>query len=380
MQGGIPIARLFGIEIRVSPAWVVLIALITVIGAEQAALLSPSLSVPLQWAIGVGVALAFLVSVVAHELAHALVARSRGVPERVIVLGIVGGTAPLSIEASRPTDELLIASAGPVLSLMLGVAVIVLGGFIGLEAPQLDALAGGVIVVGGLNLALGMLSLIPGMPLDGGRIVRAIAWYRSGDPIAAGLVAARVGRFTGWFVTALGVVIALIGSASFGLLALALGWMLSTGARTLDRRTRLARLLRGIPVQDAMEREPPRVGPQLTVDTFADRFTGEDAVTALAVVERDELLGVIGAQRLRRLGRRRFATTRAREIMASPPLVPFLAPGADLADAIDLLALPGLDALAVAAGGHLEGLLTRRSLSALVQARTSAIIAAGGVT
>jgi Zn-dependent protease len=378
MPGGIPVARLFGIEIRVSLAWVVLLALITVIGAEQAALISPDLAGPLQWAIGVGIAVAFLVSVLSHELAHALVARGRGVAVRAIVLGLVGGTAPLSIEAATPTDELMIACSGPLLSLVLGVTLITAGGFAGLAAPELGALAGGVIVVGGLNLILGVLSLVPGMPLDGGRIVRALAWYRSGDPVRAGLAAARFGRITGWFITALGVTLALFGSASLGLLLLALGWVLATGARTLDRRSRLERLLRGVPVQDAMERDAPRVGPHLTVDTFAARFAGEDAVTALAVVDHEEVLGVIGAQRIRRLGRRRFATTRAAEIMAAPPAVPFLAPGADLADAIDLLALPGLDALAVAVGGHLEGLLTRRSLSALVEARTLARVGPGG--
>ena len=99
MSGGIPVLRILGIEIRVSMVWIVLLALITVVGAQQAAFASPSLSPVIQWAIGVGVALLFFGSVIAHELAHALVGRRRGVPSTSIVLGFIGGLAPLAIQA-----------------------------------------------------------------------------------------------------------------------------------------------------------------------------------------------------------------------------------------------------------------------------------------
>jgi Zn-dependent protease len=372
MEGGVPVARLFGFEIRVSIAWIVLVALVTMIGAEQAGLASPDLAPVLQWIVGVGVATGFLVSVIAHELAHALVGRGRGVNQRAIVLGFLGGLAPLSIEAAQPTDEFVIAVSGPLVSLALGVTALTGGGLIGVASDGLAPIAGGVIVVGGLNLLLGLLSLMPGLPLDGGRIVRSLAWYRSGDPVRAGLATARLGRIVGYGATGLGIVLALIGAASFGLLVLALGWMLTNGARALDRRSRLEIALRGVPVRDAMDRNPAWVGPHLTIDTFADRFSGEGAVSALAVVDHDTVLGVLGVQRVRRLGRRKVASTRAGEAMASPPQVPFLSPDADLASAIDVLGRPGLDGLAVVADGRLEGMLTRQSLSAVVAARSGA--------
>ena len=113
MNGGVPIARILGIEIRVSLAWTLLIALITVIGAQQATIGAPDLNPVVQWLIGVAVALLFFVSVIAHELAHAIVGRRRGVPATSIVLGFIGGLAPLGIQAARPRDELAIAVAGP---------------------------------------------------------------------------------------------------------------------------------------------------------------------------------------------------------------------------------------------------------------------------
>jgi Zn-dependent protease len=368
---GIPVARLFGIEIRVSLTWVILIAIVTLIGAEQATLSAPSLAPVLQWVVGGGVAVTFLASVLAHELAHSLVARRRGVPAAPIVLGFVGGLAPLAIQARRPTDELAIAVAGPFLSLGIAVAILTIGGFVGLAAPGLEPIAGGLVVVGGLNLGLGILSLVPGLPLDGGRVVRALAWHRTHDVDRANRITARIGRLFGWSSTGLGVVLALTGLTTAGLLVLSMGWFLTTGARTIDRRSRMEQLLRGIPVADAMERDVPWVGPHLTIDTFANRYEGEDAVSALAVVEHDRVLGVLGAQRVKRLGRRRFASTRAADVMASPPQAPLLAPADALWSAIEALGQAGLDGLAVIEDGRLAGMLTRRSLATIIQARVA---------
>ncbi|MEO5964093.1 MAG: site-2 protease family protein, partial [Candidatus Limnocylindrales bacterium] len=125
MTVGVPIARLFGIEIRISFTWAFLVAIVTLIGAEEAAVSAPSLAAPVQWLIGALVALAFLASVIAHELAHALVGRRYGVPATSILLGFVGGLAPLNIQADSPRRELAIAIAGPALS--LGVGVVLLG-------------------------------------------------------------------------------------------------------------------------------------------------------------------------------------------------------------------------------------------------------------
>jgi Zn-dependent protease/predicted transcriptional regulator len=372
VNGGVAIARLFGIEIRISLAWAVLAAIVTLIGAEQAALTSPGLAAPLQWAIGGLVALGFLASVIAHELTHALVGRRRGVPVTVIVLGFIGGLAPLGIQARRPRDELAIAISGPLLSLVLALLVLPLAVATGMLGAGVGAVAGGLIILSGLNLVLGLVSLMPGLPLDGGRIVRAIAWARSGDPDRAGRVAARVGRALGWITVGVGVAMSLGDQFTGGLLVLSLGWLIATGAKTLDRRLDLEILLRGVTVGDAMQVDGPRVAPHLTVDTFADRFQGPDAVSAVPVVEDDRVVGVIGARRLKRLGRRSFGTTRAEAIMAVPPQAPILAGGDSLWDAVEVLNSIGLDGLAVAVEGRLAGMITREAVAGVIQARVAA--------
>ena len=132
-----------GIEIRVSLAWTLLIALITVIGAQQATIGAPDLNPVVQWLIGVAVALLFFVSVIAHELAHAIVGRRRGVPATSIVLGFIGGLAPLGIQAARPRDELAIAVAGPAVSLAIGVLLLLAGMLVATIVPSTAPVSGG---------------------------------------------------------------------------------------------------------------------------------------------------------------------------------------------------------------------------------------------
>jgi Zn-dependent protease len=371
MTGGIPIARLFGIEIRVSLTLAMLVAIVVLIGASEAALVDPAIPEPLQWLIGGGVAIGFLASVIAHELAHAIVGRRRGVAVGAVVLGFIGGLAPMAIEARRPRDELAIALAGPAVSLGVALVAVPLAVGLGAGVPGLRPAAGGLLVVGGLNLVLGILSLLPGLPLDGGRAVRAIAWERTGDPDRAGHVTARVGLLLGWATIGVGIALLFLSldNVSVGLLFVALGWLLSGGSRTLERRLMLERVLRGATVDDALLRDVPRVSPHLTIDTFADRFAGPDAVLAVPVVDGDEVVGVVGVRRLRRLGGRRFGTTRAADLMVSPPLAPILAPGDALWDAIELLSRRGLDGLAVVEDGLLAGMLTLDSAGVAIRAR-----------
>ncbi|HET7831308.1 MAG TPA: site-2 protease family protein [Candidatus Limnocylindrales bacterium] len=378
-MGGVPIARLLGIEIRVSFTWAILVAIVTLLGAEQAAITAPGLATPVRWLIGIAIALGFLVSVVIHELAHALVGRRYGVEAKVIVLGFVGGLAPLSIQASTPRRELSIALAGPLVSLALGGGLLAVGVLDALVAPGLGALAGSLVVLGALNVLLAALSLLPGMPLDGGRVVRALAWARTADKDRAGAVTARVGRLLGFTVIGVGIAMALADLATEGLLVVALGWLLTTGARTLDRRLALERLLRGATVREAMQPAAAWVGPNLTVDTFADRYEGPEGVPAMPVVDDDRVLGIIGRRRLQRLGRRRFGSTRAMDVMAVPPQTPVLAPDDPLWDALDVMNTGGLEGLAVAVEGRLTGMLTRDSVSEAVRLRAAAQAARGGM-
>jgi Zn-dependent protease/CBS domain-containing protein len=369
-EQGVAIGRVLGIEIRISMAWVVMLAIVTVLGVEQAASRAPTLHPVMQWMIGGAVAALFLGSVIVHELAHSLVGRRRGVPATSVVLGFIGGLAPLAIRADRPRDELAIAIAGPLLSAAAGLTITGAGIALLTLAPGWGVLADALVVVGVLNLTLAVISLVPALPVDGGRVVRALAWARTGDRDRASLIAAAVGRIFGWVAAGVGLALALAGLAIEGVVAIALGWLLNTAARTVESRVAMERLVRGMHVEDAMDRDVGSVGPHLTLDTFADRFDGPNAVTALPVVDDDQVIGVIGRRRLQRLRRRRYATTRVQDVMASPPKVPLLRPGDALWDAVELIMARDVDALAVADEGRLAGLVTRATVARAVRTLT----------
>jgi Zn-dependent protease/CBS domain-containing protein len=369
VNGGVPIARLFGIEIRVSLSLALLVAVVVLIGADQAGVMAPGLEAPLQWLTGAIVALGFLASVVAHELAHALVGRRRGVATTSVIVGFMGSLVPISIQAARPRDELVIALAGPALSLVLAAVMLPVSLVLGDVGSPAGPVAGGLFVVGALNLALGVLSLLPGMPLDGGRAVRAIAWARTGDRDRASRASARAGRLTGVAIIGFGVVPVLIAALSSGILLVALGWPLSSASTTLDQRLDIDRYLAGATVAEALVRDVPRVGPALTVDTFAARLLDPEGPRAVPVMDGERVLGVIGAGRIRRLSRAKLATQRASDVMVVPPAAPLLTLDHSLWDAVEIVNRRSLDGLAVVSEAGLEGMITRESLGSAVRAR-----------
>ncbi|HET7727655.1 MAG TPA: site-2 protease family protein [Candidatus Limnocylindrales bacterium] len=368
---GLPIARIAGLEIRVSLTWVFLLAIVTVLGAQAAAAASDALAPPIEWMIGGATAFAFLATVIAHELAHALVARSHGLAVTTLVIGFLGGTTPFDLQGRTAREEIEIGLAGPLLSLALGAVLVVSSGMLDGDGIA-GALSGGVLVVGVLNLVLGGLSLLPAMPLDGGRLVRAVSWAHSGDPRRGSRASALIGRVTGWVLIAAGAALALAIGPAEGLMVMSLGWLVTTGAGAVERRLALETLLEGVVVRDAMERDVPRVPPHLTLDTFADRFAGtrnDPGATTIPVVDGERVVGVIAADRVRRLGRRRWATTRADEVMADLSRVPILDAGAALWDGLESLRRAGLDGLPVTDGPVFEGVLTRRSATNLIRER-----------
>ena len=370
MRGGVPIARIRGIEVRISLPWILLLALSAIVGAEQASVASPALGAPVHGLIGAVVGLGFLASAAVHELAHAFTARRFGVPVSQVVVGFVGGGAPGS-EASRPPDDMLVALAGPMASFVLAFASLPLALGAVLLGSQLGAVAGGLVILGGLNLAMGILSLVPAPPLDGARVVRAIGWSRKGSLQAGIGLSIRVGRAVAFIAVGVGIALTVIGRASEGLMLLLLGWLLQKESGAQEQRLMLDGVLKGTSVRDAMRTDVPVVSPSLTLDVYADRFADEGSVEAFPVVDDGHVVGVIGRTQLRRLGRGKLAETRTADAMAKPPAAPLVTPDADLGGTAELLGRLGLDGLAVVEDERLMGVITRETIRSLVRLRTA---------
>ncbi|MGW4202747.1 site-2 protease family protein [Streptomyces sp. NPDC004726] len=222
------------------------------------------------WAAGLGTAVVFFVSLLAHELAHAVVARRNGVVVDDIVLWLLGGVARLKSEASSPAAELRIAGVGPLVSLLLG-GLFVLGTWLLALASAPGLLIAVAAWLAGINLLLAVFNALPAAPLDGGRLLRAFLWWRTGDRLRATAGATAAGRVLGWLLIVLGLVVFMRGGGLGGLWLTLIGWFLIAAATAEGRQARVRGALAGVPVRDAMTRDPLTVPADLTVaDLLAD--------------------------------------------------------------------------------------------------------------
>ena len=369
-MNGIPVARLFGFEIRIHPSWVLIVAFITVVVVGQLDDQAPDLPVAGRWLMGGVIAAAFLLSVLAHELGHGVAARRRGLDVGPITIYFFGGSASFHLESERPRDEAVIALAGPLVSLAIGGLLAIVGlAASATSVTVVQAIGGVAIVLAALNLVLGGANLVPAYPLDGGRLVRAIVWARSGDERKASRTAAMTGRVSSWVLLGAGFAIILTRDTWDGLMLGLSGWFLGSASRAIMRRLDVQDLLQGLSVGDVMERGVSSIPPNLTVDTFAQRVLDGSDAPALPVVSDEQIVGIVGIAQLRRLRRGSWSTTRAEDLMVAPPLLPIVAAGDTLWSALDRLRRSGLDGLPVAEGAGLLGVVTRQAILATVQSR-----------
>ncbi|MEU2737931.1 site-2 protease family protein [Streptomyces sp. NPDC007095] len=271
MRATFTLGRISGVRIGVH--WSVLLIFgIIAFGLAQGRLpqVYPGHSPVEYWVAGLGAAVVFFASLLAHELAHAVVARRNGVVVDDIVLWLLGGVARLKSEASSPAAELRTAGVGPLVSLVLG-GLFVLGAWLLAMVSAPELLVEVVAWLGGINLLLAVFNSLPAAPLDGGRLLRAFLWWRTGDRLRATAGATMAGRVLGWLLIGLGLVAFMRGGGLGGLWLALIGWFLIAAATAEGRQAQLRGVLAGVPVRDAMTRDPLTVPAALTVaDLLAD--------------------------------------------------------------------------------------------------------------
>ena len=364
---GIPIARVFGIEIRVTFGWVFVLALVAVIAVGELTTIDPALEGVIAWVLGAMVAAGFFLSSMSHDLAHALVARRRGVEVKSIGVSFFGGATPLDPSSADPGDDAVIAASGPLASLGIGAALFgITLGVVGV-AGEFNAAAGVLIVLVFLNLILGLVNLVPAYPLDGGRIVRDIVWRRSGSERNGWRAAARTGRLTGMVIAGIGIAYLAVEINATGVMIALTGWFFVMSANTVRDKMKLEDLLGGHAVREAMDEDPTTVTPALTVDTFAAQILdGESPLFAVPVVEGETVVGILGPIQLRRMQKAEWATTRVGDVMAKPPAMTTLTPDEPMRPALERMYKAGLDGLPVLEDGRLVGVMTRQGVGRFV--------------
>ena len=367
MNGILTLGRLGGVQIRIHWSWLVVFALIVwSLAASVFPSQNPELSDGVHLAMGFVAALLFFASVLLHELGHAWQARREGLEIDGITLWLFGGVAEFKGAFPSPGAEFRIAIAGPLVT--LGLAV----GFLLVALASLPSAVDGVAAwLGYINLTLLVFNLIPALPLDGGRVLRAGLWRARGDLAWATRVAADVGMGFGYLFIALGVLMFIVQGSFSGAWLAFIGWFLLQAATAEARYVATEQALAGLKVGDLMVRHPVTVDPDLTVGHFMDEIASSRRFTTYPVVDGSgRPIGLLAFGSVAAVPRSEWDARRVGESMIPLEQVPLLTESTPAVDALaDLSSRPRANRGLVVDNGHLEGLLSITDLARALEAR-----------
>jgi Zn-dependent protease/CBS domain-containing protein len=372
---GFRLCRLFGIAIVVDWSLIIIFTLITVhLGLAVFPRWHPEWTTPFVWGMALGTALLFFASVLAHELSHALVARIYDVPVRQITLFIFGGMAHMEEEPSSPKAEFWISVVGPFTSIAIGV-IATLGGLAIANVPaeafeedpaaalaSLGPAATLLLWLGPINLILGIFNMVPGFPLDGGRVLRAILWWRMKNVVRATQWAARAGQWFAFTLMALGVLSFFAGDLIGGLWLLLIGWFLNNAARMSYEQLVMRRVLEGVAVTRLMSRDVASVPPDLSVDALVHEVLMGTDQQAFPVIGGRGLEGLVCLEDVRKVARDAWPQVKVSEIMTPASNLTTVGPDADGQRAMEALMRRDVNQVPVMDRGKFVGLVRRRDL------------------
>jgi Zn-dependent protease/CBS domain-containing protein len=370
MRGaGLRIARIFGIPIYLHPSWFLVFALVTLSLASGFAENNQDWSDGRQWAVGVFASLLFFGSVLFHELSHSVVALHYRIPVRSITLFIFGGVAQIPRDPERAWHEFLIAAAGPFSSALLA------GGFFLLQIHSPDGSIAHEIGdwLSLVNLSLALFNLVPGFPLDGGRILRAILWGATGSYRKATRIASRSGEAIGLLLIAAGVTGAVLGRRAGvgpfeGLWIAFIGWFLWNMARQSYAQGETQGMLASLTVADVMAPDAPTVSRDLTLDEYSREVARSKSRTHLVVGD-GRLVGLITIGALKAVPESEWPRTSVQAIMIPRERMYWAAPHETALSLMEHMRESNLQHVAVVDGEQIVGLVTLESVSHAVQIR-----------
>ena len=301
-----------GIPIEINYSWFLIVALVAwSLASHYFPGQVPGLSPTTYWGLGIVSALALFASVLLHELGHSVVAQRNGIAIRGITLHVFGGVAKLAREADSPGVEFRVAAAGPAVSFALALGCHLLLRVPGWPEPA-AALLGYLRFV---NFVVAIFNLVPGFPLDGGRILRALLWWWRGDLQQATRVTGAIGGGFAYALMLLGVVSFALGNPVQGIYFLFIGIFLKQAADASVEQVAWRQALQGITVGDVMTREVVTVDPDLTLARLADDLFWHHRFTSFPVVEGGQVIGIVALKHLRDYPRERWGEVRVREAM-----------------------------------------------------------------
>ena len=372
MSSAFNIGKLFGIRFRLHYTWFIIFLLVTISLSWQVfPALYPGWTVFTYWVIGIVTSLLFFASVVAHELAHSLVARFYGIPVKSITLFIFGGMAQIAREASRPGAELKMAAAGPACSLAIGGLFALLWLFTRGIIEPVAALA---FWLAQINVVLVIFNLIPGFPLDGGRVFRSLMWHFIGNYKRSTQIAVRVGQGVGYLFILTGILIVFLrpfGLDWFSGLWLAfIGWFLENAASSSYRQAQWRDALHGFSVSQVMTSVYPAVPPNITINQLVQGYIFAGGHRLFMVVVEGKLEGLLTLDNIKSVPQPSWEATQVKEIMTPVDKLKVAHSDQEALGVLEQMEMDGVNEMAVVREGRVIGLITRDNLMRFLHIRS----------
>jgi len=357
VRSQIKLGRVFGIQIGLHYSWFLIALLIVFSHSSQFHSSNPAWGDGVILTLAVGTAILFFVSLLLHELAHSLVATSNKLPVKEITLFALGGVSQIEKNPESAKVEFWMAFVGPLTSAVIGVICLTLARLIG--DPSSSPWMAMLLWLGYINLTLAGFNLLPGYPLDGGRVLRALIWWKTGDADRSTQSAARVGQAIAFGFIALGIFRYFGGAGVGGLWMAFIGWFLLQAARESYMQVGLAHALKGVRVADVMTRDCPTVDGWLNVQNFVEQELLRTGRRCFMVVDKGQVTGLVTPHEVKQIDRAKWPFMTLHDIMRPLGDLRAVTPDAPLTGALESMSRYDLNQLPVISNSHLEGLLSR---------------------
>jgi Zn-dependent protease len=362
----VKLTRIRGIDVGVHYSWFIVFALITFSLTARFTSEHPQWTLVEHYAVGIATSLLFFSSILVHELAHSFVALAKGIPVRSITLFVFGGVAQIGREPDRPMTEFQIAIAGPVASALLALGFGVIAYLGGDQFERLSALAGWL---SSINLMLAAFNLVPGFPLDGGRIFRAALWHMTGSLTKATRIAAGTGQGIGYVLIFLGIVTGFTANWFSGLWLAFIGWFLMNAAQESVVQVSVRSALSGSVAEDVMSRDCPSVAVRMSLSELVRDQVLRTGQRCFTVTDGDRLKGLVTLHQIKAVPQERWAQVSVGDAMTPVSQVRTVPPNTPLLEVLRLLEGQDVNQVPVVADDRLVGMITRDHLLRVLAAK-----------
>jgi len=369
-RSSIKLFTVFGIEIRLDYSWFIIFALFAYyFGFNYFPAVLPDVSGGIIAIVTIITVILFFSSVLVHEMSHSLVARSKGTPVKRITLFLFGGMAQIEKEPETPMNEFVMAIAGPAASFVLAIIF----GIVWLLTGQYEIIREPFRYLTIINIILGIFNMLPGFPLDGGRVLRSIIWKVTDNLRRATYIASTAGRIIGFLIIAVGIFFFFTGNFLNGVWLAFIGWFLQSSAHMGYRQLVFETTIKGIKVRDVMNDDMVMVEKNINLQELIDEYFMRYRFGRFPVVEdfrSEKFIGIISLHDIKSVERKRWPEVRVGDIVKAVTENEKVNMSMEISDAIKKMGRNELGHLVIMSGNKIKGIITKSDVMRFIKLRS----------